>query len=155
MSDQGWHEAMEAAAALRSHGDFTGAEAKYAACVALAEASENLEQLANAIVLWAVAKYHLGQTDGARDLALRGQAVAAENGLVFWEGGAINLLGLLAMQRQDWDASHELFEGALERAYDARDDKLVGAICMNLGAVSNIKGDLREARSYYLESIGS
>ena len=155
MSDQGWHEAMEAAAALRSHGDFTGAEAVYADCVAIAETTGNDEQLANAIVLWSAVKYHLGHADESRDLALRGQAVARANGLVFWEGGAINLLGLLAMQRRDWDSAHELFGRALERAYDARDDKLVGAICMNLGAVCNIKGDLREARSYYLESIGS
>jgi tetratricopeptide (TPR) repeat protein len=40
-------------------------------------------------------------------------------------------------------------------ALDLGDDELVGLACQNLGVLANLRGDYREARSRYLEGIGS
>ena len=81
--------------------------------------------------------------------------VAERNGLRQAAARAVNTCAAIRYLRRDFAASHRLFAQALERALDVGDDVLVGWTCMNLGVLANIRGDLREARTRYLESIGS
>ena len=148
-----WEQSLRAASEQRASGDLEGADTAYQACIA--RAGDEPGDVARATLALSSVRYHRGMLTDAEELATQVRSLAAAAGLTRYEGRAANLIGILAMQRQDWEGARGHFERALECAYEIRDDELVGAVCMNLGAVLNIRGDLREARSYYLESIGS
>lgn len=68
---------------------------------------------------------------------------------------AVNVLGIIRHSRRDWTGAQENFRHAVELALDLGDDELVGLACQNSGVIAYGLGNLREARSAYLESIGS
>lgn len=147
--------AVDHAVALKRRGEYDAADAAFAACLAREDLAGDAQQHARAALHLADLRYPRGALDEASVLAERARALAAEAGLVDLAGRASNVLGIIAMQRQDWAQAGVQFQQALECAYEVRDDALVGAVCMNLGTIKSIEGDLRDARSYYLESIGS
>lgn len=150
-----WDAALEEAAALRGRGELEAADEAYGACLRLAEEAADADRIARAAIARAGLHFQRGLADEAIGLADQARSVAAEAGLVGLVGRATNLLGIIALQRQDWSRADQHFQSALELAYESRDDELVGAVCMNLGTIKSIEGELREARGYYLESIGS
>lgn len=83
------------------------------------------------------------------------RTVAELHGLPRAAARAINISALVRYSAQDWAGARGLFHQALERARAECDDELIGLACQNLGVLANIRGELREARILYLESIGS
>ncbi|HYJ78312.1 MAG TPA: tetratricopeptide repeat protein [Longimicrobiaceae bacterium] len=93
--------------------------------------------------------------DEAEELAALSLEIAERAGLVRSAARAVNVLGIVRYAQRDWGAAQAHYQRALELAMDLGDDDLVGLACQNLGVVANLMGNLREARTLYLESIGS
>lgn len=150
-----WDARLHAIAQLRAHGDWDGAEQAYHRLWDEAIAA----RAGGAVPAILVARGRLWQLRGRRDEAIELTELAREVALLHEDllsaARAVNLLGVMSVERQEWEGARAHFEEALERAYEVRDDELVGAVATNLGAISNILGSLQEARSYYLESLGS
>ena len=91
----------------------------------------------------------------AEELAALSFEIAERHTLRQAAARAINTIAWIRYSRDDWGAAERLYEAALERARDIGDDELIALVCQNLGTIANIRGDRREARTLYLESIGS
>ncbi len=91
----------------------------------------------------------------AEELGLLSWEIAARNNLGRDLGRAINMVAIARHAMNDLDGAEQLYLRALEQARIVSDDEHIGLVCQNLGVIANIRGDLREARTLYLECIGS
>lgn len=96
-----------------------------------------------------------GRFEEAEDLAGLSFEVANRRGLPGAAARATNTLAVLRHNQQDWNGARELYEVASNMATDLGDDTLLGWTNQNLGVIANILGNLRAARTMYLESIAS
>jgi tetratricopeptide (TPR) repeat protein len=143
------------AAALEQRGDWDGAARAFSAQFRLAAAERAVEEMVNAVRGGARVRYRQGRNDEAEELALLGEEVSRALGLVQAEARALNVRAMIRYSRRDLEGAATLYEQALEQARRVRDDELVGLVCLNLGVIANIQGDLLEARALYLESIAA
>jgi tetratricopeptide (TPR) repeat protein len=98
---------------------------------------------------------HQRRFDEAEELAQLSLSIAEGNGLRQAAARALNVLGIILHARGDWEQARTYFPRALEMALDLGDDDLAGLACLNAGVIANSQGNPREARTLYLESIGS
>lgn len=98
---------------------------------------------------------HQRRFDEAEELAQLSLVIAEQNGLRQAAARALNVLGLILQSRGSWEQASTYFPQALEMALDLGDDDLAGLACLNAGVIASSMGNLREARTLYLESIGS
>ena len=97
----------------------------------------------------------LGQLEEAEEQALLSQEIASRCGRPQEAARALNVRGTVRYMDADYDGAAVYYEAALERARELRDDELIGLACANLGVVANIRGQLRAASAFYLESIAA
>jgi tetratricopeptide (TPR) repeat protein len=93
--------------------------------------------------------------DEAEELALLSLCIAEASGLRQAAARALNVLGIILHARGDWEQARTYFPRALEMALDLGDDDLAGLACLNAGVIASALGNPREARTLYLESVGS
>lgn len=98
---------------------------------------------------------HQRRFDEAEELALLSLSIAERNGLTQSAARALNALGHILQSRGSWEEASQYFPRALEMALDLGDDDLAGLACLNAGVIASSLGRAREARTLYLESIGS
>ena len=98
---------------------------------------------------------HQRRFDEAEELAQLSLSIAESHGLRQCAARALNVLGIILHARGDWEQASQFFPRALEMALDLGDDDLAGLACLNAGVIANSMGKPREARTMYLESIGS
>lgn len=98
---------------------------------------------------------HQRRFEEAEELAQLSLCIAERNGLQQAAARALNVLGLILQSRGSWEQASTYFPRALEMALDLGDDDLAGLACLNAGVIASSMGNLREARTLYLESIGS
>lgn len=91
----------------------------------------------------------------AEELAELSFQVASLTGLAQAAARAVNSLAAVAYYQQRWSEARKSYVEARGLAFDHGDDELVGFTSQNLGIISNIIGDRHEAKTLYLESIGS
>ncbi|HEX6908773.1 MAG TPA: tetratricopeptide repeat protein [Longimicrobium sp.] len=115
----------------------------------------DLAAAADALRGQARVRNHERRFDEAEELAQLSLTIAEENGLRQAAARALNVLGHILQSRGDWEEAREYFPRALEMALDLGDDDLAGLACLNAGNHATATGNLREARTLYLESIGS
>ena len=149
-------EALQARAAERERaGDWAGAAAAFGAVFGAAARAGRLEPAADALRGQARVRQQEERLDEAEELAELSLEISERAGLGQAAARAVNTLAAIHYLRRDYAGARRLFEAALERALDLGDDVLTGWTCQNLGVLANIRGDLREARTRYLEGIGS
>lgn len=127
----------------------------YAQVFRAASLAGGVEEAADALRGQARVLIREDRHDEAEELLTLSLEIAERSRLTQSAARAINVLGIIRSERRDWAGARELFRRALELAMDIGDDELVGLACQNAGVVAYTQGDLREARSRYLESIGS
>jgi tetratricopeptide (TPR) repeat protein len=93
--------------------------------------------------------------DEAEELVELSREIAERSGFPQSAARAINVLGIIRYRQRDWAGAREHYARARELALDVGDDDLAGLASQNAGVVANLLGDPREARTLYLESIGS
>lgn len=98
---------------------------------------------------------HQRRFEEAEELAQLSLSIAERNDLRQAAARALNVLGLILQSRGSWEQASTYFPRALEMALDLGDDDLAGLACLNAGVIASSMGNLREARTLYLESIGS
>lgn len=96
-----------------------------------------------------------GRYEEAAELVELSREIAEAHGLMQEAARALNVLGIIRYAERKWSEAAELYERARELAVDLGDDELVGLVCQNLGVLSNMQGQMRDARIHYLESIAS
>jgi tetratricopeptide (TPR) repeat protein len=136
-------------------GEWELADELFAHAFDLAVESGDLETLADA-ARGQARLYCTGEgLERAEELALLSRELAERAGLARAAARAMNVQAVVRYRLQDWTGAAALYREALERGLDVGDDELIGSTCLNLGVVSNILGELREARVRYLEGVGS
>ena len=146
--------ALKAAAAER-RGDWDESAALYARTFRSALFEGWVERAADALRGQARVRQQQGRYEEAEELAELSRELADRHDLTQAAARALNILGIVRYSLQDWAGAEERYRRALEMALDLGDDELIGLTCQNLGVMANLQGDLREARSRYLESVGS
>lgn len=143
------------AASLQRKGDWDAVAGLYQDAFQQATAAGDAEQATRALIGhgWALARK--GRLRQAEELAREGISLAEHSGLPGPAAHATNLLASVFFFRSDFPAAAELYADARDRADLLGDDLLVGSTSRNLGNIANIRGDFREARALYLESIGA
>lgn len=155
MADESWAVLLAKVAELRTRGDRELADEGYATLFDVAVAAGDGEPIPAILMARARLWQLWGRNEEAAELAELAREVGTRCSDLVSSARAVNLLGVMSVEREEWDDARQHFEEALERAYEVRNDELVGAVATNLGAISNIRGSLRGARLYYLESLGS
>lgn len=152
----------DTAAALRARaeaaerdGDWPAADAAYAALFDAAVRERRLPQAADALRGQARVRQQEERYDEADEFACLSLEIAERNGLRQAAARAVNTCAAIRYLQREYGEARRLFEAALERALDVGDDVLIGWTCLNLGVLANIRGDLREARTRYLEGVAS
>jgi tetratricopeptide (TPR) repeat protein len=97
----------------------------------------------------------LGRLDEAEEQAELSLEIATRGALPRETARAANILGTILHVQGGIHQAAALYESALDWARDVRDDEMIGLLCANLGVVANIRGDLRCAFEFYLESIAA
>jgi tetratricopeptide (TPR) repeat protein len=143
------------AAALEQRGEWDAAARAFSAQFRMAAAERAVEEMVNAVRGGARVRYRQGRNDEAEELALLSEEVSRALGLPQAEARALNVRAMIRYSRRDLEGASTLYAQALEQARRVRDDELVGLVCLNLGVIANIRGDLLEARALYLESIAA
>lgn len=149
------NEIAERAAQEERLGRWEAAGSLYARLFQVAAETGSMEILVDSLRGGARVRRQQGQYEEAEELAELSWAISEQHNLPQAVARAINTVAVIRYSREDWHGARTLYETALERARDLGDDELIGLICQNLGVVSNVLGNLREARTLYLESIGS
>jgi tetratricopeptide (TPR) repeat protein len=145
----------EAAATLERTADWERARATYTRSFAAARAAGDARGMVEASRGGARMLRELGRLDEAEEQADLSREMAARCGLLREAARAANVLGAILYLRGAIHEAADLYEFALERAREVRDDELIGLVCANLGVVANIRGDFGTAFQYYLESIAA
>lgn len=143
------------AAALERAAEWEGARATYSRAFAAARAAGAVQAMAEATRGGARMLRELGRLDEAAEQADLSCEMAARCGLPREAARAANVLGTILYVGGGIHEAADLYERALGWARDVRDDELIGLVCANLGVVANIRGDLRAAFTFYLESIAA
>jgi tetratricopeptide (TPR) repeat protein len=142
-------------ASLERSGDRTAADRLYAEVFVRSVAERRPDAMADALRRQAdVRSVRRGAEEG-EELAWLSLEIAERHGLAAGAARALNVVASIRYAASDFEAARTFYEAALERARGVRDGQLVGLVCQNLGVLANIRGDLMEARSLYLESIAS
>jgi tetratricopeptide (TPR) repeat protein len=136
-------------------GHWAAAARLYAAAFRSATLAGWIEEAADALRGQARVLIREERYEEAEELAGLSMEIAQRAGARQSAARAINVLGIIRHSQRDWAASREHFRRAIELALDLGDDELVGLACQNAGVIAYGLGDLREARTAYLESIGS
>jgi len=136
-------------------GNWDAAEEAYRRLFRAAQVAQRVPDMVDALRGGARIRRIQGRWELAEELAELSREIAERHGLHAAAARAVNILALVRYSQQDWPAARTLFLDALERARDLGDDELIGFACQNAGVASYYLGDLREARTLYLESIGS
>jgi tetratricopeptide (TPR) repeat protein len=142
-------------AALERSGHWDRAERVYADVFARAVAERRPDAMADALRRQADVRGKGGTPGEGEELAWLSFEIAERHGLGATAARALNVVAGIHYARADFEAARAYFEAALERARAERAGRLVGLVCQNLGVLANIRGELTEARSLYLESIAS
>ena len=96
-----------------------------------------------------------GEYEHAYELAGLSLEIAQRAGLLQAAARAANVMAVIRHSQEEWGEAEALYGRAMVMALDHGDDELIGLISQNLGVMANILGDLREARTRYLESLAS
>jgi tetratricopeptide (TPR) repeat protein len=155
MESQELPELEKAAEAMEREGRWVQAEAAFRRLFDLAFRRGSSGRLPSVLRGQARALDAQRRREEAREVALLGWEVAERLGDVRGAARAMNLLATIEYGEERLDEALPLFEAALAAARTCCDDELIGLTCLNLGVVSQIRGDLCTARSLYLESIAS
>lgn len=143
------------AVVLQRAGDWDAAADLYAEMFRQAARARDLARLVEALRGESQTRCWQEQYDLAAEIAELRWEIAERNHLPQEVARAMNMTAVIRHCTGNLKGARDLYEQALERARQVRDDELVGLICHNLGAIANVQGDLRAARSFYLESIGA
>jgi tetratricopeptide (TPR) repeat protein len=145
----------EHAAALERAADWEPARDAYTRAFTAAFAARDVPGMADATRGAARVLREMARLDEAEELAELSVEIATRAFLPRETARAANVLGLILYARGAIHDAADLYEFALDWARDVRDDALIGLVCANLGVVANIRGDLRVAFAFYLESIAA
>jgi tetratricopeptide (TPR) repeat protein len=149
------HDLLERAASLERQADWEGADRLYASGFARAVRERRPDAMAGALRRQAeVRRVHRSCEEG-EELAWLSLEIAERNGLPLEAARALNQVACTRYAGADFEGARFHFEAALDRGRSVRDGYLVGVACQNLGVLANIRGELMEARSLYLESIAA
>ena len=124
--------------------------AAYVAAITVAGAGGNLRVAAEALRRLAVVNCRRQETDAARALCARSEAVAREACDDDLVAEALNTAGGLDLLDERFEQAHALF---LQAAALAGDQDLLGRIEQNLATVASITGDYAEALDRYQRSL--
>lgn len=136
-------------------GHWAAAARLYAQAFRAASLRGDVEEAADALRGQARVLVREERYEEAEELAALSLEIAERSGAARSAARAVNVLGIIRHSQRDFSTSQEHFRRAVELALDLGDDELVGLACQNAGVIAYGLGDLREARSAYLESIGS
>jgi putative nucleotidyltransferase with HDIG domain len=121
--------------------------------ISAAERSGDKAILAEALRRLAVVMHHRNESARARELCKRSYKVACDLKNDVLAAEALNTMGGLAVKTGDIEDARAHFGQALERGGHARE--LRARIELNLGVLSNIRGELEAAVSHYERSVES
>src|SRR5256712_1152601 len=127
------------------------AAALYEAAIAAAEPAGEHAALAEALRRLAVLRHRRGESDDARALCRRSQAVARRAGNSVLAGEAVNTLGGIDLETDAVVDARQNFLRALELGGQSRE--LRARVEQNLGILANIQGDFDEALARYGRSL--
>ena len=136
-------------------GQWDAAARLYALVFRASVLSRDILAAADALRGQARVRNHERRFEEAEELAQLSLAIAERNDLRQSAARALNVLGLILQSRGSWEEASQYFPRALEMALDLGDDDLAGLACLNAGVIAASMGKPREARTLYLESIGS
>jgi tetratricopeptide (TPR) repeat protein len=143
------------AVALERAGDWIGADRVYAEAFESAAREGRIEPMTEALRRMANVRLRHSGADEAAELADLSAEIATRNGLESAAARARNVQAVIAHSMGHLADAEAIYLDALERAQEANDAETVGIICQNLGVIANIRGDFRQARLLYLETIAS
>src|SRR5438309_11171323 len=127
------------------------AAASYEAAIAAAELAGEHAALAEALRRLAVLRHRRGESDDARELCRRSQAVERSAGNSVLAGEAVNTLGGIDLETDAVVDARQNFLRALELGGQSRE--LRARVEQNLGILANIQGDFDEALARYGRSL--
>lgn len=125
--------------------------ANYEQAIAIAERADEQAVLAEALRRVAVVRYHRNETDAARELCRRSHDVALRVGDHLLAAEALNTLGVLHLQTGSLEEAGRTFRNALDLGGLSRE--LRARVEQNLGILSNIRGEMKEALAHYGASL--
>ena len=125
----------------------------YEASISAAERNSENTILAEALRRLAVVVHHRNESARARELCKRSYQVACDLKNDILAAEALNTMGGLAVRTGDVDDARAHFRHALERGGHARE--LRARVELNLGVLSNIRGELVDAVAHYERSVES
>ena len=148
-------ELLSQAAERELAGDWDAADRLYRSAFQRAAREEECETLVKVVRKQAVVRGRRGLTEEAEDLAYLAYEIADRCGDGPAAARLLGVLGFLRYSVEDFPGARDFYERSLARARRESADEVIGIVCMNLGVLANIRGDLAEARMLYLESIGA
>jgi putative nucleotidyltransferase with HDIG domain len=125
----------------------------YEAAIATAERAGEQPVLAEALRRLAIVLHHRNESARARELCKRSHKVACDLKNDVLAAEALNTLGGLAVRMGDIEEARDHFRKALERGGHSRE--LRARVELNLGVLSNIRGELVDAVTHYERSVES
>jgi tetratricopeptide (TPR) repeat protein len=151
----GSEELLGRAAGLERTGMWDDAAAVYAEAFRAAAAERDLPFLVKVLRGESNLRRSQERHEEAEELARLRMEIAERNGLADEVARATNLLAVLRQCQGYLPEAQALYQAALEQARQLRDNDLAGVICLNLGVVANVHGEVGEARALYLECIAA
>lgn len=151
---EAFEEITQRAAQLERGGDWDSAAFLYAEAYHDSMVHKDVAQALAALLKQAWVRWQQGAYEQSEELAQLSCTVAECHGNLELAARAINVIAAAHYARRDLPEAAVLYRQARALACDAGRDELVGFTTQNLGVIANILGDLSEARSLYLESIG-
>ena len=143
------------AAALEREAKSEPAHATYNRAFAASFAARGVRGMADATRGTARMLRELDRLDEAEEQVELSIEIASRAGLASERARAVNILGTIYYVRGAIHEAADIYESALEWAREVREDELIVSVCVNLGVVANIRGDLPAAFAHYLESIAA
>ncbi|GJG85738.1 hypothetical protein tb265_09190 [Gemmatimonadetes bacterium T265] len=145
---------LATAVAALSRGDVDGARALCRAVSGALRTTRAPAALAAELArLEARAAFTGGDADAALDALAAALAISDCNGDALGRSQALNSSAIVHLQRGELDEAEALYEAARAAAVRARDRRVVVATTLHLGIISNVRGDLRRARSHYRRAL--
>ena len=110
--------------------------------------------IASMLLRWIARTYEIdADYTTASSCAERAVALAEEAGDRNALGHALNVLAAVRWRQGNLDEAERLFHEALQRGTSTTDPRLQVDVMTNLGSLSKIRGDFREALRYYEEAL--
>jgi len=125
----------------------------YEGAISAAERGGEKPILAEALRRLAVVMHHRNESARARELCKRSYRIAGDLNNDLLAAEALNTLGGLAVRTGDIEEARAHFRLALARGGHARE--LKARVELNLGVLSNIRGELVDAVAHYENSVES